>query len=272
MYISRTVLPVLIALLIFSLGCTVQSRYKTRSFLTEEELEKVNESYLGPKETDEEEEAEIEPFLEGLTGPVVRVNTLEILAEDIRELYEYLASTTNEDPLTLKQRACMEWIQTYAVMSQWPDKIHVAIERLEDIRLRVAQGADFEGLIVENSQEADAEFRKGDLGVFERRDKEAILEMHAFQDPLNQLSQPFPTVIGWHLLQVLERDTDIPNKPTVHARELLLYHGLDPNNKQDIQSNYIRWTNLADIELLSDELNDILPQYAKRRPEESSEE
>lgn len=268
MLTSRSALTVVLLVSVFLAGCTVQSRHKTRSFLSEEELKKVNEEYFGPEEEEEKQELEIEPFLADFEGSAVRVNNLEILASDIRQLYEYLASTSNEDPAILKQRAAMEWIRTYAVMSQWPDMIHVAAERLEDIRLKVDQGADFEGLILENSQEEDVEFRKGDLGTFGRGEKSWLVEMHAFQDPLNRLSQAFPTIIGWHLLEPLERNMDDPDNPKVHARNLLLIHGLDPANKQLIRDNYVRWTNTADIEFYAEELSEIFPGYAKPEPEE----
>jgi hypothetical protein len=254
-------------------GCIVQSKYNTRSFMTPEEIAAVDKIYAGPQP--ETPKRTLEPFLKGFEGPAIRVNGLDIQASDIRRLYEYLASYKPDDPIALKRQAAMQWIQTYAVMSHWPDKIEPARQRIEQLRQQAVGGADFRYLIIENSQEPGADRSGGDLGTQGRNKFLPIFEMHAMTDPLNQISEPFPTIFGWHLIEPLERNTDDPNNPTVHVRHLLLVHGLDPANadmiSQDNYANVLRWTNLAKVELLAPELNQILPQFVPRTPPPGAE-
>ncbi len=263
-FLRSPVIPTLL-LIALVLGCTVHSRYKTRTFMTDEEREEIERVYSGPSDDEngdeEATEIEIEPFMRGYHGPAIRVNDLEIEADDIRDLYEYLASFKDQEADTTKREACMNWIQAYAVMSQWPETIDTARTRIEGIQQQVLDGADFRYLIVENSQEPGSEETAGDLGTFGRGGVPTILEMRSFTEPLNRPSEPFPTTYGWHIVEVLERNTDETDDPTVHARHLLLFHGLDPENSEEIKANSFRWMNLADVELLVEELSEILPNY-----------
>lgn len=252
----------LVASFVFLCSCGVHSKYTTRSHMTPEEL-KAFESKYAPVEETSTEEKKIEPFLKGIDGPAVRVNGRDIPAKDIRELYEYLSSYKREDAVSLKRQAVMEWIQTYAVMTQWPDKIEPAIKRLNSIHQLIQQGGDFRNIIIENSQEPLADKTGGELRSQNRGDLVPIFEMHAMTAPLNKVSEPFPTIFGWHLAETLSRDETDPAKPSFTVRHLLLFHGLDPTNGDLIRQNAMRWTNLAKIELLQPELTEILPQYVK---------
>jgi len=263
--LSRTAVFAILILALFASGCLVQSRHKTRSFMSEEELQAVDEMYNPPQEEEEEaQEPEIEPFLEGFTGPAIRVNGFDIEAADIRRLYEYLASWKEADATRLKQEACEEYIQTYAALSHWPATVDTAIERLNEVREQVASGVDFAYLIVENSQEQRVEETGGNIGEIhhDTRNIPAILEMHAMTDPVDEIGEPFPTAFGWHLLDVTGRDEHDPDDPVAYARHLLLIHGLDEANTEVIRENLLRWTNLAEVELLADELKSIIPWFA----------
>ncbi|HDS30396.1 MAG TPA: hypothetical protein ENN67_05060, partial [Firmicutes bacterium] len=241
MTFRRILIIAILFAVVMVLGCDVQSRYKTRTFLTSEQNREINKLYEPP-----EEQAEIEPFLEEYgDAPAIRVNGREIKASDIQRLYEWMWHG-KEVPVNVKRDACMQWIQSYAVMTQWPETIDVALSRLEEIRQSVFDGVDFSNLVVENSHETNASQSAGDLGTVHRGMMVPIFEMHAFNDPLNRPSEPFPTVFGWHIAMPLERNTDDPNDPTVHVQHLLLAHGLDPSNIDQIAKDYTgtvqRWT------------------------------
>jgi hypothetical protein len=263
----RTFASLLILIpLVISLGCNVQSRYQTRTFMSEEQNTAIDEMYKPPEPEEQvTETAEVDPFLKDYRDmPAIRINGLEIKASDIQKLYEYMVST-GVDSSTAKRNACSQWIQTYAVMSQWPDTIETARARLEQIRQQVLDGTDFTNLVVENSQEPGADERAGDLGTIHRGMMVPIFEMHAFTDPVNQPSEPFPTVFGWHISMPVERNTDDPDDPTVNVRHLLLAHGLDPANLDEISKDSMaavqRWTGYANVELLVEDLQEVLPSY-----------
>jgi hypothetical protein len=259
---GKIILIFIVPFLALSVGCTVASNYPTRSYQTADERASVDKIYNPPKEAPPAKQ--LEPFLKDVEGPALRVNGFDIPANDVRELYQYFGTFRKEDAITLKRDALMQYIQTYAVMSQWPDKIGPALQKIAALRDQALAGTDFNYLIVENSQEPGASKNAGDLGTLGRGQLLPIFEMHAITEPLNTISQPFPTIYGWHIIQVLERDTSNPEKPTFHARHLLLMHGLDPANGDLIDKNATRWVNLAKVVLLTPELDKLLPQYVAR--------
>jgi peptidyl-prolyl cis-trans isomerase C len=245
-------------------GCSVQSKYKVRSQMTEEELAEVDALYAEAGEDEGENgevtpAREIEPFLDGVDGAAFRVNGMDVPAEYLRNLYGYLASFRTEDAITLKQEACEEYIKVYAVMSQWPDTVEPALDRMDQILAQVDAGVPFTNLIVENSQEPGADQNAGDLGEITRGMMVKPFEMAVFTQPVGEVVGPFPTIFGWHLLEVTSRDNSDPDNPVATAHHLLLFHSLDPENGPDISNNLIRWANLAEIELVAPELEEVLP-------------
>jgi len=292
--------PVLIMLIT---GCGVTSEYKTRSAMSEEELQEVIPEYVADSNLPEAEledlvdtyypsvdlefEDEVveeivpEPFLEGVDGAIISVNGLEIEARDVRDLYVYLV-TFMEDPILmgqvrgryelydfletdheiLERFAADEWINSMAAASQFPPEMNRAIiGMLDGIRLQVEEGANFVNMVVENSMEPGADQGGGDLGVTTQGDLLPIFELHVFNDEPGEVSEPFPTIFGWHLSQVIDRDDSLFPR-TTHARHLLIAHGMDPEYLEDAQQNAARYRNMAEIELLRDDLNDLFPELA----------
>ncbi|HRD64551.1 MAG TPA: peptidylprolyl isomerase [Candidatus Competibacter sp.] len=99
-----------------------------------------------------------------------------------------------------------------------------ARQRLEQLRQRVRSGEDFATLAKDNSDDKVSGARGGDLGwvtpgmlvpQFEQ-------EMKSLQP--NQISAPFKTQFGWHIVQVLERRQGraSPEMDRTRAREALL--------------------------------------------------
>jgi len=253
----------LLVLTVFLLGCGVQSKHKTRSFMSDEEKKAIDAIYNPPEEEKPEEEKP-PGFLEGLRGTAMNVNGFAVDVADIRALYEYYASFKTEDPRELKRKVCAAWINAYVAMSQWKDTRYDTQERLSQIRKQVEGGADFGYLIVENSQEPGADKSGGDVGTIARTADlglDPIFEMHAFTDPVGEVVGPFPTVFGWHLIQVLDRD-DKADPPTTHVRHLLLFHGLKPENADLIRKRINQWAYQADIKVTMPELYDVLPEYS----------
>jgi peptidyl-prolyl cis-trans isomerase SurA len=101
-------------------------------------------------------------------------------------------------------------------------------------RKRITGGEKFAKVAAEVSDDPASKDAGGDLGFFTRGRMERAFEDVAFTMPLNQLSQPVRSPYGWHLIEVLERDTlktakgrdslDTDGKPQieVHARHIVV--------------------------------------------------
>ena len=103
------------------------------------------------------------------------------------------------------------------------------IERLHALRQRIENGDDFAELARGNSEDLVSAADGGDLGWTSPGDMvpEFDNEMKALAP--NQLSQPFETQFGWHIVQVLERreynSTDDIRR--TRAREVLRQRKMD---------------------------------------------
>lgn len=89
-----------------------------------------------------------------------------------------------------------------------PDEISTDEEvrlRIEQLMLRLENGEDFATLARANSQDPLSAARGGDLGWLNQGDTVPEFENQMNRLQPGELSQPFKTQFGWHLLQVTER-------------------------------------------------------------------
>jgi peptidyl-prolyl cis-trans isomerase SurA len=108
-----------------------------------------------------------------------------------------------------------------------------------EARKRIVSGEKFAKVAADVSDDQTSKNSGGDLGFFTKGAMENSLEQAAFTLKLNELSQPIRTPYGWHLLEVLERDTvktvagkdslDDKGVPLLeaHARHILIRVPLD---------------------------------------------
>jgi peptidyl-prolyl cis-trans isomerase SurA len=76
---------------------------------------------------------------------------------------------------------------------------------LEQLRLRIENGDDFEELARAHSDDRGSALQGGDLGWVNPGDTVPDFETTMDKIPEGGLSEPFETRFGWHLVQVLER-------------------------------------------------------------------
>ncbi len=77
--------------------------------------------------------------------------------------------------------------------------------RLLSAKDRIQQGEDFSTLAAEISEDPNSANNGGELPWFSRGQLPPALEQAADQLPIGQLSDPFQTQYGWHVVEVLER-------------------------------------------------------------------
>ncbi len=106
-----------------------------------------------------------------------------------------------------------------------------ALERIRTLREEIVGGVDFATVASRESVDRGSAQQGGDLGWFPRERMAPAFDSTAFAAPVGQITQPFRTQFGWHILEVQEREAD-----SVRARHVLLP---------------IRRTDQSEIELLT---------------------
>ncbi|BBB15786.1 chaperone SurA [Candidatus Rickettsiella viridis] len=81
-----------------------------------------------------------------------------------------------------------------------------AEQRLREIRAEILRGGNFADLAKKYSQDPGSAVKGGDLGWTLPGTFDPTFETQENKLPLNQLSLPFQTQFGWHLIQVLGRE------------------------------------------------------------------
>lgn len=81
-----------------------------------------------------------------------------------------------------------------------------ARREITEVAAKLAEGRTFASLASEYSDDPNSARSGGDLGWFNSGEMVPVFERKAFSEPLNQVSEPFQTQFGWHLLEVTERE------------------------------------------------------------------
>ncbi len=80
-----------------------------------------------------------------------------------------------------------------------------AQQHLETLRERIVGGESFENLARSHSDDKASAIKGGDLGWTSSGDMVPLFEQQMDSLAPNQISEPFKTQFGWHIVQVLER-------------------------------------------------------------------
>lgn len=111
----------------------------------------------------------------------------------------------------------------------------VAIKKkLNDIRSRIKKGESFEKLAKEFSDDPSAKVNGGDLGYFSAFRMVYQFEEAAYSTKIGEVSKPFETRFGYHILKVTDKRK---SRGEVEASHILV-RGNDEKGKQKIDSVY----------------------------------
>lgn len=107
--------------------------------------------------------------------------------------------------------------------------------KLAQLRSKIAAGADFGSIAKQYSQDLGSAVKGGDLG-WSTTDKyvpqfAAVIK----KTPLKQISQPFKSQFGWHILQVLDQKTDNRTEDLLRRRAKSLI------NENKAKTEYENW-------------------------------
>lgn len=135
-------------------------------------------------------------------------------------------------------------IRTNEVLSDDEAKV-----RLGQLRLRIVGGDDFATLARSHSDDTGSALKGGDLGWLNPGDTVPEFEKEMGKLGPNEVSQPFKSTFGWHIVQVLERRTQDTTDEIMRlkAREALRERKAD--EAIDLWLRQVRAESYVDIRL-----------------------
>ena len=98
---------------------------------------------------------------------------------------------------------------------------HILVEskdKARDIFEKIAHGSDFAQLAKENSKDPGSKDQGGELGFFTRGQMVPQFEEAAFKLKKGEVSEPFESQFGWHIVRVDER-RQRPRPPSRRSRK-----------------------------------------------------
>ncbi len=109
----------------------------------------------------------------------------------------------------------------------------VFYKRIEEIRNRILNGESFDEVAKEVSEDPSAKINRGDLGYFSAFSMVYPFEEAAYTTPLNQVSKPFKSKYGYHILKVTGKRL---SKGSFDVAHILIKNA--GNSKEKIDSLY----------------------------------
>ncbi len=166
---------------------------------------------------------------------------------EMRELFESQRASLQERPEIISIEQLV--IPAVPPDSMW-DKAKVEIDSL---RARVMAGEDFSAVAEEASDDPGTQANGGDLGWFRRGLMVAEFDRVAFSLPDDQVSPPFRSAYGWHIMRV---DRQRPGE--VKARHILVQPSSGPD---DIGSTIERAAEVIERIEAGETFDDLADEY-----------
>ncbi|MEX0606562.1 MAG: peptidylprolyl isomerase [Halofilum sp. (in: g-proteobacteria)] len=113
-----------------------------------------------------------------------------------------------------------------------------ARERLSELRQRLQSGADFTNLAQAHSEDDSSAPEGGELGWIGPGDLPTVVHEVIHSLPTGELSEPFQSPMGWHLVEVLERreqEGDAEQQRRTEARQALYQRKLQEESQRWLQ-------------------------------------
>ena len=143
----------------------------------------------------------------------------------IKEAYERLKEEINASHILIN---CPE--------NAAPKDTLAAYNKLVDLRKRILKGESFDSLAAKNSEDPSAKSNNGNLGWFTAFYMIYPFENFAYNTPKGQVSMPFRTRFGYHIIKVIDRR---PARGEVKVAHIMLKGGTG-DSKENIAENKTR--------------------------------
>jgi peptidyl-prolyl cis-trans isomerase D len=147
-------------------------------------------------------------------SPADRVSDddVEVTPEEVQTYYE-----GNPDEFEVPAEAEVRY--TYIDKRPTAADTAASLLRAQEIRQEIVDGADFAEVAERESADSGSAAQGGSLGTFGRGMMVPQFDSVAFSIPVGELSEPFETSYGYHVLEVLSRDEEADQ---VEARHILI--------------------------------------------------
>lgn len=89
---------------------------------------------------------------------------------------------------------------------------------ITEIAAKLSEGADFANLAITASEDPASAAKGGDLGWFGRGEMVPQFERLAFATAPNQVTAPFFTDFGWHIMEVTDRELDASPRDDLESK------------------------------------------------------
>ncbi len=172
----------------------------------------------------------------GLSGNVVAlVDGLPVTREDIRKIanfYETFKPGLKDQHI---KDAFLALIKIRHIQAAFKDKLGAMEKRAQEIyKKATAPGADFAKLAEKNS-DGPSKSDGGNLGYFARPNMVPSFAAQAFSMKLGEVSKPFPSIFGYHIIKVEGRlKGNTPVEDQVKARHILVIYTQDQNKTRSL--------------------------------------
>ncbi len=161
-------------------------------------------------------------------GTVLLVEGLPIKESEVQDLESYYNSYSSQKPGTAREKALEALIVLKTVQAQAKDNLSKLEKEMATIRKSIVDGGqDFADVAKKRSQ-GPSSTDGGNLGYFFRDQMVATFSRAAFALKLGEVSQPFPSPFGIHILKITGRKKGTtPSEDQVKASHILLMYDKD---------------------------------------------
>lgn len=225
--------------------------------------QQVADSGEGPRPMDPNQKP---PFDHNRT--LLRVNGVDIRASEINELVMYYRSYRPGRSDMQITEAVQALIPLKVMSAHFKDDLPGMINQVDDAYAAIVGGEDFKDVAIRFSQDSEAPTDDGRY-TFGRETAVQPFDRYSFTSPLNQLSPPFLTVYGFHLVQVLEYERgQLPADDKSTMRHILvMYPGMIALEKEgkDVRKWIKQQIKEAKIEVLESGMENLVPAANRKQ-------
>jgi peptidyl-prolyl cis-trans isomerase SurA len=155
---------------------------------------------------------------------IMSVNGIDIHSDEVNQLVSYYQSYRQESVASLMRRAVKTIIPQKIMLAHLASEEQELRNKINTINSEILAGENFGDIIIQYSQDSEAPTADGRY-TFGREQTVYPFDYLSFTITENEVSPPFVSKYGYHILQPLSRTTaESPKQQEVEVRHLLLMY------------------------------------------------